>query len=53
MPIDLAVHRKVLLDMIEKTYLYLEEDVVTLVVVVGVEILVEVESEDDVDVELE
>lgn len=35
-----------------KTYLYLEEDVDTLVVV-GVEILVEVESEDDVDAELE
>ena len=35
-----------------KTYVYLEEDVDTLVVV-GVEILVEVDSEDDVDAELE
>ena len=43
---------KVLLVMSGKTYLYLEEDVDTLVVV-GVEILVEVDSEDDVDAELE
>ena len=50
--IDCAVHRKVLLVMSGKTYLYLEEDVDTLVVV-GVEILVEVDSEDDVDAELE
>ena len=35
-----------------KTYVYLEEDVDTLVVV-GVEILVDVESEDDVDAELD
>ena len=50
--IDCAVHGKVLLVMSGKTYLYLEEDVDTLVVV-GVEILVEVDSEDDVDAELE
>ena len=50
--IDCAVHRKVVLVMSGKTYLYLEEDVDTLVVV-GVEILVEVDSEDDVDAELE
>lgn len=50
--IDCAFNRKVLLVMSGKTYLYLEEDVDTLVVV-GVEILVVVESEDDVDAELE
>ena len=49
---DCAVHKKVLLVMSGKTYLYLEKDDDS-VIVVGVEILVEVESEDDVDAELE